>query len=138
MDMAQLVGVLAAAGVGGIIVAIINAVVNRRKLGAEATQILTTAAGGIVERLDKDNTGLREQLDTLRKELSTLKAAQELADRRERAAEMVNERWQWHMERWHRYSSRLADELRALGGSIENPPPMWPEPLRLDEVDLTP
>jgi hypothetical protein len=136
MDLAQFTALLAAAGIGGVIAAMVNAVANRRKLGNEATAILTNAAGGIVDRLDKDNAVLRERLDKNEKELKTLRDAQELSDRRDRAAEMIQERWRWHMDRWHRYSSRLADELRALGGTIEDPPPMWPEPVLLEDIEL--
>ncbi len=118
---------LVSTGVATIIVAIIQAVFNRRKLSAEATQIITQAAAGTVENIMKDNATLRTQMGVLEGKLNTLTIAVAAADRRERAHAAIEERYRWHLDRWHRYCARITDELRALGGKIEDPPPMWPD-----------
>ena len=43
---------LGAGSIGAIFLAVINGFFGRRKLSAEATQIITDAAGGLVQRLD--------------------------------------------------------------------------------------
>lgn len=123
----DLLTLLVSTGAATIIVAFITAIFNRRKLSAEATQIITQAAAGTVENIMKDNAALRTELGQIKGELRTLTIAVAAADRRERAHAVIEERYRWHLDRWHRYCSRITDELRALGGRIEDPPPMWPD-----------
>lgn len=52
MNSDTLVGLLGGGGVGVIIAAVIAGLFSRRKLGAEATQIITEAASGVVTRLE--------------------------------------------------------------------------------------
>jgi len=60
---------LTGAGVGVVLAAIIAGLFSRRKLSAEATEIITKAASGVVERLEAevtrvtaDNAALRAQV----------------------------------------------------------------------------
>jgi hypothetical protein len=46
---------LGSASVGALLLALVNAFVNRRKLSAEATAIITKAASGVVQRLEAEN-----------------------------------------------------------------------------------
>lgn len=128
MNSVVVIASLLSAGAATIIVALLNALFNRRKLSAEATQIITQAAAGTVENVMRDNAELRTRMGKLDERLAHLDAALELAERRERSHQADEERWRWHMERWHRYCGRLLAELRAAGVSqIEDPPPSWPE-----------
>jgi hypothetical protein len=128
MDPQLLVTALVSAGGATILVAIINAFFNRRKLSAEATQIITQAAAGTVENIMKDNAELRRELGEVKRQLEELREAQRLAEQLERAHALHEDRWRWHMERWHRYVARLLVELRAAGvRNIEEPPPPWPD-----------
>ena len=111
-------------GLGGIIVAVINAIMNKRKLSAEATEIITKAAAGTVENIMKDNQGLREKVATLETEMATCKIAIASAERRERQYQMDEERWRWHTERWHNYAMHLKENP----GSTLPMPPLWPNP----------
>jgi hypothetical protein len=122
------VGYLVSAGFATIVVALLNAIFNRRKLSAEATEIITKAAAGTVENVVKDNEALRIRMQALEVKIDTLETGLELAERRERMHQLHEERWRYHMERWHRYVARLIGDLRAAGRrDIEDPPPMWPE-----------
>lgn len=60
MDAAVILAVIGSGGVGAIIVSVVNAVQSKKKLGAEATEIITRAAAGVVENLRDDNKDLRE------------------------------------------------------------------------------
>ena len=134
MTGADILQLALSAGVATIIVGIINAVMNRKKLSAEATQIITQAAAGTVETVMKDNAQLREKQAILEAQVARLTTAVALAEQSQRTAQAMDERWHWHVDRWHRYAGRLCDELRAMGGQIEDPPPRWPEPITASEL----
>ena len=61
MTREALITVLVSSGLATIVVAVINAVATRRKLGSEATKIITDAAGGFVTTIQQDNERLRAQ-----------------------------------------------------------------------------
>lgn len=46
---------LASATVGALLLAVVNGLFSKRKLSAEATDIITRAASGVVERLESEN-----------------------------------------------------------------------------------
>lgn len=135
----QWLDLLFSAGGAAIIVAMINAIQNRRKLSADAAQIISQAAAGTVENIMKDNAALREKQATMEAQIVRLTIAVEAAEKREKHTAVMEERYRWHLDRWHRYASRLADEMRAMGGTIEDPPPLWPEPMAVlgdDGIEL--
>lgn len=47
---------LGSGALGALLLAVVNGVFSKRKLSAEATNIITKAASGVVERLEKENT----------------------------------------------------------------------------------
>jgi hypothetical protein len=51
MNPALIVAILGAGGIGAIVAAIITGLFSKRKLGAEATEIITKAAAGVVTSL---------------------------------------------------------------------------------------
>lgn len=63
--ISTIVTVLAAVGIGGIITAIVNAIVTKRKTGAEAAEIITRAASGVVTNLEKEMLRQRSDIDEL-------------------------------------------------------------------------
>jgi len=65
MDTAVIIQLLGSATVAAVIGAVINGIVNRKKLGAEATEIITKAASGVVADLRADNERLRHRLTQL-------------------------------------------------------------------------
>jgi hypothetical protein len=147
-DVVQL---FAAAGGASILTAFINALFNKRKLGAEATEIITKGAAGIVERVEADNKRLREEMaanearhskelgdaearhqqaiGVLRAEVEQLRRTQSISDSRERMHLVAEERNRSHLERWHRYGDRCDMMLRAANIDPPEPPPRFPEPL---------
>lgn len=130
MDSQWVIAFLAAGG-ATIIGAIVNAVFNRRKLSAEATQIITQAAAGTVENVMKDNQNLRTQVDSLEARMVKMQGIIELSEQRERINMITEERYRWHMQQWHRYCAGLSAEVERLGGVVGDPPPDWPEPVNL-------
>ena len=59
MNSAGLLQLLGSVGATTIFVAVINGVINRKKLGAEAVKVVSDAASGLVERVERDNERLR-------------------------------------------------------------------------------
>lgn len=130
--MNDLIPLLLGAGGATIIAAIVNAVMNRKKLGAEATQIIAQAAAGTVENIMKDNAALRTEMSELRTKITHLTAIVELSEQRERIHTITEERYRWHMQQWHNYCTRMATKMRDAGLEVEDPPPLWPDPVVLD------
>ena len=96
---------------GGVLVAIVNAVANRRHVAAETTDLITASAERIIERLEGERRELHEQrvehlaqiaelkaeLGSLRIEVRELRAeldARRREDERRRAMEEARERFQ--------------------------------------------
>lgn len=63
MDLGEL---LLGGGIGGIIVSLIQALVNRRKLGADTASVLTKAAAELVQPLRERIHELEAEVETLR------------------------------------------------------------------------
>lgn len=100
-----------------VLVAALAAVVNRRKLSAEATEIITKASVGVVDRVEADNKRLREDQVRLEKRLDHIVNVNRVREQRQVE----------HLTLWHRYCALLGDALRERGGQVPDPPPMWVE-----------
>lgn len=101
----------AAGSVGAIVVALVNGVFNRRKLSAEATQIITDAAGSLVQRLESDVVTLRQETARLQRESNQSQAAQRRTD----------ERLAIHAQ-WDRQATA---EAERQGFHLPPPPPLF-------------
>jgi len=65
MSVEIIIQLLVATGAASVVGAVVNGYLNRRKLGAEATQIITQAASGVVERLEVENARLSTRVTHL-------------------------------------------------------------------------
>lgn len=100
-----------------VIVATITAFVNRRKLSAEATNIISQAAGGVVERLENENIRLSNENEALRTRVSKLEARERTRDHRDHLFE--------EQVRLHQlYDEGLAIRLKEAGIEVPPPPPL--------------
>lgn len=132
------VGILGAGGVGAILAAIVAGLFSKRKLGAEATEIITNAAAGVVtsmesqlERSEKDR-----RKDQARHEVEMTRITAGHADEMTKMAQAhVNEREAWrkvlqlHVA-WDMLAiSKLADENIELPA----PPPVTPDRRFVDD-----
>lgn len=59
-----IIALLGGGSIAGILGAVINGIFSRRKLGADATEVITKAASGVVERIEQDNERLRKEVET--------------------------------------------------------------------------
>lgn len=63
---ASLGSILVSASMGAVLVALINFIASRRKLGADAALVLSKAAASLVDPLQQRITGLEKDLDRVR------------------------------------------------------------------------
>lgn len=127
MDNAALVQVLASVLGSTVLVSLITAYLNRKKLGAEATDIITQAATGVVNQFKEDNARLRQQADRDRQERAELRGRLdelELAERRrEWELHQLREQLQVHAA----FDYLAIDKLREVGIDIGEAPPLMPD-----------
>lgn len=111
--LVQLLGSAALAAIAG---AIINGIINRRKLGAEATEIITKAASGVVERLEAERARIANENVILRERVTALEAREDA----DRAVLQLHAAW-----------DHLAVQALARAGitDLPQPPPLSPPPL---------
>jgi len=147
--------ILAVLGVGGlstIAAAIISALMSKRKLGAEATNLITQAASGVVDRIEKELERSIKQREGIEKELkrsieqrealqaqvidleTTIERKAEEWDAELRAKEIV---WQRVEADWREvlqvhaawdYAALVALERHDIDHGLETPPPLYPPP----------
>lgn len=116
MDGELLPLVVGSSGVTAVVVAVITAIVNRRKLSAEATNIISQAAGGVVERLENENIRLTTANDKLTVRVADLEKRERQRDHRDH---LFEEQVRMHQV----YDEGLAIRLRNAGITDVPPPP---------------
>lgn len=118
VDPALMLAIVGAGGVGAVFTATLNALVNRKRLGAQAADIIQRAAAGVVTTLqDEDKRkGLRiAELERRETELEERVACLE----REREADR-------HAAQLHAAWDHLAvAELSTSGSRLPAPPPLY-------------
>ncbi len=109
MKAAQIIPLLiGSSGLTAVAAAIFNAILQRGKLKAEASSIISEAAGGLVTNYMNDNVRLRSENAEL---LAEKKALEDKVDRLTKALADLTE-----------YSARLAKAFQT-GGSFDERPP---------------
>lgn len=108
MDSDELIRLVGAFFASSVLTTLLTGWQNRRKMSADAVNILQTAAGTAVERSERDNARLREE------------NAQAHLEKRQ--AERHNELLIDAVHALSAYSKRQSEEIRRLGGRLEDPP----------------
>lgn len=122
MNTTQLVvSLLASSGAGAIAVAIVSGLFSKRKLGAEATQIITNAAAGVV-------TELRAELERKSSEMKAM-VEENYRDRAKTRADHETEMAAMRkMLRAHSaWDEAAVKELRRFGVELPAVPPLFPD-----------
>ena len=101
----QLITSLCATGVLG---AVINFVLIRPKVRAEAASMATAAVETVLVRLTAENERLGRRVDELERD-----------HERDHAERHLIDQWAWRLQSW---ANRAYDELHRLGSQIEPPP----------------
>jgi len=100
--------VILAMGGGGVVAALINFILTRPRVRAEAASIAAAATDTLIVRLQSENDRLNTRIDDLEDDVH-----------RQQSERHSIEEWAWRVQRW---ISRAYDELKANGSRIEPPP----------------
>ena len=114
--MAALSGGGASALLLGISKALFDHFFGRKKLSADAAQVIEESASSAVKRVDADNQRLRERLDKVESMLDEVKG--ELRNRDRRIDEMSDE-----LVAFREYSIELRDALQSQDPALRLPQP---------------
>ena len=126
-----LFNMLGSAGITAVLLLVITAVINRRKLGAEtdnisatATKAITDAASGVVERIESDNLRLRASIERL--EASDVKH-----ERARREWDLEREEWRRVLQVHAAWDALAVTRMNEAIPPIELPdaPPLTPPTL---------
>lgn len=118
--------ILGSSGITAVVLAIMNAVFNRFKMKADATAVLTGAAGGLVTALQTDNGRLRAENAIIRSH----------AERKARAERARDAAFRRQLEAHHEYDVDIAKTLRQAGFDVPDPPVLEFPDYHYDESDL--
>ena len=126
-----LFNMLGSAGITAVLLLVITAVINRRKLGAEtdnisatATKAITDAASGVVERIEGDNLRLRASIERL-------EAAEDKHDRDRREWALEREEWRRALQLHAAWDALAITKMNEAIPPIDLPdaPPLTPPTL---------
>lgn len=112
---------LGSAAVAGVLVAVINGLFSKRKLSAEATDIIAKAASGVVERLEEENARVSLSNSKLTEKLDDLQARVTRGEQTTRAqGETIAIHAFW--------DTQAVEKLQELGIDLPPPPPLTTPP----------
>lgn len=103
------------------LVLLVKARPENRLKNAEAAKVIQDASADWVLGVSEDLKALRASDRTLRAKVATLEQER---DQRKRRDDLQERRLRKH-ETWDR---NVAEQLRELGGSVTDPPPLYPDP----------
>lgn len=139
------ISALGAGSLGAILAAIVAGFFTRRKLGAEATEIITKAAAGVVTNLQAEinrqagvNTQMRNTYERTSAEMRTEYEAEllEIERKMERmAAAHVQERGEWRrvLQLHVAWDAIAVAEMAKIGTQLPSPPPLLPAARYVDD-----
>jgi len=126
-----LFNMLGASGITAVLLLVINAVINRKRLGAEtnnisatATKAITDAASGVVERIEGDNLRLRSSIERL-------EANEDKHDRDRREWALEREEWRRALQLHAAWDALAITKMNEAIPPIDLPdaPPLTPPTL---------
>jgi len=100
--------IVLAMGGGGVVAALINFILTRPRVRAEAASIAAAATDTLIGRLQNENDRLSVRIDDLEDDVH-----------KQQSERYAIEEWAWRVQRW---ITRAYDELKAGGSKIEPPP----------------
>lgn len=130
MTVATIVTILAALGVGGIITSVVTGWFSKRKVGAEATEIIQRAASSLVETQQKEIERSRTEMNDL------ITAHREETARIARAIVSEREEWREILRQHVAWDSAAIAALNEHGIGLGPVPPVMPSRHFVDKHGL--
>lgn len=115
-----LIAALASAGLGAVIAAVVTGLFSKKKLGAEATEIITKAASGVVERIEAELARERERRTTERTE------HREQIERMERDHCSERDEWRRVLQLHVAWDAIAIARMAEVGIELPPAPPLTP------------
>jgi hypothetical protein len=112
-----LLAIVGAGGVGAIFTATLNALVNRKRLGAQAADIIQRAAAGVVTTLQDEDARKGRRIEDLERKEDLLEKRVACLER-ERDADR-------HAQQLHAAWDHLAIQQLGEGSKLPPPPPLY-------------
>lgn len=109
------IGVLGTLGIGSVVAAVVSGLFSRKKLGADATQIITQAAAGVVERTEADNARLRAEVAEERL----------MREQRENELRRLIDQHTRVLQLHAAWDHIAVERLAAAGIELPEPPPLY-------------
>jgi hypothetical protein len=134
MSTEVLVALLGGGGFAAVIAAVITGLFTRRKLGAEATEIITKAAAGVVTNLTaevaRQEAARKEQAGVYEAQIAAHEAKLE-----EMAAAHVHEREEWRrvLQLHVAWDAIAIAKLSEVGVDLPETPPLLPASRYVDD-----
>lgn len=130
MSAATLALILGALGIGGILTALVTGFFSKRKVGAEATEIIQRAATSLVETQQKEIDRSRSEMNDL------ITAHREETERIARAIVSEREEWREVLRQHVAWDSLAIAALNEAGISLGPVPPVMPSRHFVDKRGL--
>lgn len=120
--------VLVSGALASVVGTVISVMANRRKLGAEATEVITKAASGVVSDMRHDNERLRTADREKTQRITELEHRVDFLEDDQRASDREREDWLRVLELHSAWDLLAIAKLRELDPSFDlpNPPPLHP------------
>lgn len=135
MSQTVILAILGSTAAGAVMASVVTGLFSKRKLGAEATKIITDAAAGVVTTLREETTREREARQAAEARLEKV-----VADNKEAIEKMasahVQEREQWRrvLQLHVAWDGLAIAKMGEIGVSLPPAPPLLP-PSRLTDAD---
>lgn len=118
--------VLISGALASVVGTVISVMANRKKLGAEATEVITKAASGVVANFEKDNERLRTSDRDKTAQISNLEDRVDDLENEQRAWEHEREDWLRVLQLHAAWDALAIAKLREAMPPIDlpDPPPL--------------
>lgn len=118
MSTEVIISILSSAAVTSVLASIISGLFTKRKLGADATQVITQAASGVVTTMQKELQRRADEMEELRK--SHLRELQRVRDSGEKAVQdMISKHERVASRMIADHEAEMADVARVLELHVE-------------------
>lgn len=128
------VAVLGAGGLGAVLAAVVTGVFTKRKLGAEATEIITKAAAGVVTNLQSEIQRQTGIIDTMRSEYeSEIAACESKMTAMARAHVAERDEWKRVLQLHVSWDAIALAKMADIGIELPPVPPLMPPKRYVDD-----
>lgn len=128
MDTTTLFQLLGAGGFAAVLTAVVQGLFSRKRLGADATQIIQKAASGVVVDLERQVAAKAHMITELETQVAGLESREDALEQRVRELERSLEESRTVNQMHVAWDFLAFQELEKKGTHLPPPPPLSPPP----------